>query len=181
MQRLKPCFFRFGADRVLSGWRSPNGDYWATSETLMEAKGVAVLACESSVVVYSPEAPGVLLARRARPALQIGERLVFTKAVDLHPLVFIKEGEQCVVGRACKTTGAVELFMADYHATLDEYSNCVTVEPHCSDDVLGALAVHHESLAAPVAVEDAAAVQARAPAAKSRSLPVRIEHNRRIC
>ena len=140
---LRPTFFRFGAGTVYSGWMTTSGDYWTTTDVLAELveslrdSGHKAVALENAL--QAPNELGLLLVKHAAPALEIGEHLEFSRDVDIHPLTYVERGERCVVGRRCKTSGSVELFMTNYHSHLDDYSNCITVEPHNSDDVVSAL------------------------------------------
>lgn len=140
---LRPSFFRFTGGRAFSGWQSPSGDFWGTPETLQEAGGLLrvagflTLACE--LLTSLPNEHGICLMKHAEPALETGERLVFERDVDLHPVDYIEAGERCVAVRRCRTTGSVDLFMSGYHKRLDNDSNCLILEPHTCDEFLGSI------------------------------------------
>jgi len=140
---LRPTFFRFADARAFSGWKTANGDYWTTEETLQQAAQVLIgmdcraLACE--LLLSKPNELGLCLVKHAEPAFEYPERLVFTADVDLHPLDFIEAGERCVCVRRDRTSGTVELFMEQYHKHLDADSNCILIEPHTCDGFLGAI------------------------------------------
>jgi hypothetical protein len=138
---MRPTFFRFVEQRAFSGWMSSSGDYWATPEVLNEAAellraaGYLTLACELALSL--PNEHGMCLMKHADPALETGERLMFTKDIDLHPMDFVEAGERCVAVRRCRSSGVVDLFMQGYHRRLDADSNCLILEPHTCDEFLG--------------------------------------------
>lgn len=142
---LRPAFFRFADGRAFSGWKTAIGDIWSTGETLEEAaKELAASGCKglaAELLLSRPNELGLYLARYARPAFEYPKRLVFTRDVDLHPLDYIEAGERCVCVRRDKISGAVELFMEQYHKRLDADSNCLIIEPHACDEFLGALKI----------------------------------------
>lgn len=137
---LRPAFFRFDGGRPYGGWVSPNGDYWAAEDTRDEAVGELregngkPIAVELALAL--PNEHGLILMKHARSALDTGECLEFSAEVDLRPTDYIDAGERCVAVRNCKASGAVELFMHYYHKRLEQWSNCVTFEPHTSNEYL---------------------------------------------
>lgn len=150
INELRPKFFRYAGGRAYSGWRAPNGDIWATAETRdavvndLAGGNLKPLAVDLALLV--PNEHGIVLMKRAEPALQTGECLEFEQDVDLFPTDYIEKGERCVAVRKDRTSGVVELFMSHFHKRLDAYSNCITVEPHMCDEWLGVLRLMSNSV-----------------------------------
>jgi hypothetical protein len=140
---LRPKFFRYAGGRPYSGWRTPEGNIWATAETLAEVvqelQGGNLKPLAIELALSAPNEHGLCLMKHAEPALQTGECLEFTRDVDLFPTDYIEAGERCVAVRKDRVSGVVELFMHHYHRRLDDLSNCIAIEPHTCDEWLGCL------------------------------------------
>lgn len=130
LSNLRPVFFRLGANnKTHSGW--------------LHMKTLEVWAHEDDAVTFSNERGderGLLKVPNASLALTMGERVVFTKPVDLFPSAVIEAGERGVVGRRDKVTGATEIFLENHHIGLADAANCLAIRPHCDfDGVLDAI------------------------------------------
>lgn len=155
LSHLRPVFFRAGlSGHTMSGWIDVTTfDLWADADEMKQA-GAALMPRDAPTAMtlanLTGDDNGLALIPRARVALPIGERVVFKREVDMYPIAFIEAGERAVVGRRDRLTGEVELFLENYHKSLDDSSNTISLVPHQCGDVLDAIDTYMDLFTAPV-------------------------------
>ena len=120
LSNLKPVFYRVGeALEIHSGWIDPEtGDIWDTvNDNQMAVKRV----------------PG------AYPAFKVGQRVEFTKAVDLYPAAHVLGGERAHVAYVEGSSGEIGLFLEAVHIGLDD--NTLPLAPFLNDEPLASMRV----------------------------------------
>jgi len=120
LSNLKPVFYRVGeALEIHSGWIDPEtGDIWDTvNDNQMAVKRV----------------PG------AYPAFKVGQRVEFTKAVDLYPAAHVLGGERAHVAYLEGSSGEIGLFLEAVHIGLED--NTLPLVPFHSNETLASVRV----------------------------------------
>lgn len=148
--RLRPVFFRVTECLIAtSGWiDTANEDIWACSSDVYALALIANCGCGQSKRLLSLqpyEDTGMVLVPQATLALTIGERIEFTREVDLYPCDVIEKGERAVVGRRDKCTGLVELYLEQHHIKMADTNNCLACMPHTDADLIGSIRPYRDS------------------------------------
>ena len=129
---LKPVFNRIGeALEIHSGWIDPETDgIWDTANDNQMA---------------------VKLVPGAYPAFKVGQRVEFTKAVDLYPAAHVLGGERAHVAYLEGSSGEIGLFLEAVHIGLED--NTLPLVPFHNNEALASVSAHslkeHEAYLSP--------------------------------
>uniref|UniRef100_E6VL22 Uncharacterized protein n=1 Tax=Rhodopseudomonas palustris (strain DX-1) TaxID=652103 RepID=E6VL22_RHOPX len=120
---LAPVFYRARGSRdIMSGWQArTTGDIYAIDDT----------------------GAGYVLEVGARPAFKVGDRLRFTRPIDLHPTDYIAADERAHVVEVDAETGVVSLWVEGVHIGLGDGVPVLKISPR--DDVEAASCIEHFS------------------------------------
>ena len=120
LTKRNPVFYRIGeALEIHSGWIDPEtGDIWDT--------------------VYDNQM-AVKLVPGAYPAFKVGQRVEFTKAVDLYPAAHILGGERAHVAYVEGSSGVIGLFLEAVHIGLED--NTLSLEPFHNEEQMASVRV----------------------------------------
>jgi len=120
LTKRNPVFYRIGeALEIHSGWIDPEtGDIWDT--------------------VYDNQM-AVKLVPGAYPAFKVGQRVEFTKAVDLYPAAHVLGGERAHVAYVEGSSGVIGLFLEAVHIGLED--NTLPLVPLHNNEALASMRV----------------------------------------
>ncbi len=120
---LVPVFYRARGSRdIMAGWQArTTGDIYAIDDT----------------------GTGYALVVGARPAFKVGQRLRFTRPIDLHPTDYIAADERAHVVEVDAETGVVSLWVEGVHIGLGDGVPVLKISPR--DDVEAASCIEHFS------------------------------------